>query len=438
MTWIDYTQLPPSAGGYSDLFFDFLNNTPDARPFYRLNFRENSSFEHIIREQQESPRNRNVLTAVLREQNELYGATQRTRANITALENSTTFAVVTGQQVGIFGGPFYTVLKTLTTIRLPAQRSILFPVADLLARGGDRDFPRCATHRCLIPAGVTRLSIFRAGAPWAIRSIGDSVRQRRQATLTAVQMLFNRRNSRRSCWCVKKCYAPGASFNEAFARWLNVIFPDDGIVFLSSNHPALKRLLSPLFLREISEFPASSQIVIGQSAELEKTYHAQVKPKSVNLFLFHKGGRIRSARSTTSLRGASFPGAAELAALHPRRRASQAQRCPPTLAQDTAFAHRGIRCSPSELPIVRSCPHFTGISMYHSPFCIPGQRGDNRRAGAARAREIRTSASRVVRGSTVLTAHYGTDLEIKWMISSADDEGHSRIVERTAVWIEEA
>ena len=100
MTWIDYTQLPPSAGGYTQLFFDFLNNSPDTRPFYRLNFRENSCFEQILREQQERIRDRGVLTAVLREQNEKFGATQRTRDNIAALEHASTLAVVTGQQVG--------------------------------------------------------------------------------------------------------------------------------------------------------------------------------------------------------------------------------------------------------------------------------------------------------------------------------------------------
>ena len=104
---------------------------------------------------------------------------------------------------------------------------------------------------------------------------------------------------------LRECYAEGASFNEAFARWVNRLFPDDGLVFISANHPSLKKLLSPLFLREITEFPASSQIVIEQSAELEKTYHAQVKPKSINLFLFHKGGRysIEPRENDFSLRG---------------------------------------------------------------------------------------------------------------------------------------
>ena len=33
------------------------------------------------------------------------------------------------------------------------------------------------------------------------------------------------------------------------------------------------------------------QLVIDRSAELEQRYHAQIKAKAINLFLFEKGGR---------------------------------------------------------------------------------------------------------------------------------------------------
>jgi bacillithiol synthase len=87
-------------------------------------------------------------------------------------------------------------------------------------------------------------------------------------------------------------YTPGRTFNQAFAGWIGTLFREYGLVFISANDRRLKHLLSPLFAREIAEYPAVSQVVISQSAELEKGYHAQVKPRSVNLFMFHKGGRF--------------------------------------------------------------------------------------------------------------------------------------------------
>jgi bacillithiol biosynthesis cysteine-adding enzyme BshC len=86
---------------------------------------------------------------------------------------------------------------------------------------------------------------------------------------------------------------------------MNALFGDQGLVFISANHPALKKILSPLFIREVTEFPKTSQIVINQSAELEKKYHAQIKAKSINLFMFHKGGRylIEPRENDFSLKG---------------------------------------------------------------------------------------------------------------------------------------
>ena len=79
MTWIDFARLPSSAGGYSGLFLDFIAGAPGVRPFYPLGFKENSAFEAILREQQEHPRDRKTVAAVLREQNERFGASPRTR-----------------------------------------------------------------------------------------------------------------------------------------------------------------------------------------------------------------------------------------------------------------------------------------------------------------------------------------------------------------------
>ena len=45
---------------------------------------------------------------------------------------------------------------------------------------------------------------------------------------------------------VKACYKEGTTFNVAFARWLQHLFPDAGLVFISANNPGLKRLISPL------------------------------------------------------------------------------------------------------------------------------------------------------------------------------------------------
>ncbi len=86
---------------------------------------------------------------------------------------------------------------------------------------------------------------------------------------------------------------------------MNQLFNEQGLVFISVHNPRLKALLSSIFVKELTEFPTASQLVIGQSAELEHKYHAQIKTKSINLFMFHKDGRylIEPREHDFSLKG---------------------------------------------------------------------------------------------------------------------------------------
>ena len=66
-------------------------------------------------------RRREVAT-ILREQNAGFGAGAATRSNLEKFERGAV-AVVSGQQVGLFGGPAYAVYKALTAIRLAEELS---------------------------------------------------------------------------------------------------------------------------------------------------------------------------------------------------------------------------------------------------------------------------------------------------------------------------
>ncbi len=316
MDWIDYRQLPPTSGGFSQLFFDYIYDFKEVKKFFRYNFRENSSYEEMIKLLTQRQIDRVTLTRVLREQNTAFGSPSKTMENIALLEQPTTFAVVTGQQVGLFGGPLYTLFKTITAIKFADKLKAKFPSYDFVPvfwmEGEDHDFAEMNNVAAYDAEGKPATIQYLHGAEMPEHNLGpigelqfnsslDKTYSQLESSLQQSEFTSPVLNE------IKSAYAAGKTFNQSFASWMNMLFADYGLVLLSPNNRELKKILSPLFVKEIKEFPRTTQIVIAQSAELEERYHAQVKPKSLNLFMFHKGGRYliqpREGEKDFSLKG---------------------------------------------------------------------------------------------------------------------------------------
>lgn len=314
MEWIDYRQLPPASGGFSELFFDYVYDFDEVGRFYPPNFRDNHSYEALLKQIDARSIDRTTLVSVMLEQNRLFGVPAKALENIQLLERPTTYAVVTGQQVGIFGGPAYTVFKTITTIKLAQRLKLKFPHYDFVPvfwiEGEDHDFAEM-NHISVFDSEAKPVNVqYLPGGEMPERNMGavgeltfDASLDQSFATLEAALQkteftatLVNK---------LKEFYKTGATFNGAFASWMSHLFEDYGLTFLSVHDTRLKKLLSPLFVKEIEGYPKTSQTVIARSAELEQKYHAQIKAKSINLFLFHKDGRygIEPREHDFSLKG---------------------------------------------------------------------------------------------------------------------------------------
>ena len=98
-------------------FSDFLGSHPQALQFYPRTAR----FASWMRDEAlgvRYPDDRRAQVAdVLEGQNRSWGASPRTFENLARLRRGA-LALVTGQQVGLFGGPLFSILKALSAIRL--------------------------------------------------------------------------------------------------------------------------------------------------------------------------------------------------------------------------------------------------------------------------------------------------------------------------------
>ena len=109
---LPFSQIPHT----TRLFIDFLEYSPKVQPFYPRppHFSEWVQDEAAKISYDSSRRER--VTAVLERQNKSWNASPKTLANLDRLRNGAA-AVVTGQQVGLFGGPMFAIYKALTAVK---------------------------------------------------------------------------------------------------------------------------------------------------------------------------------------------------------------------------------------------------------------------------------------------------------------------------------
>ena len=86
-------------------------------------------------------------------------------------------------------------------------------------------------------------------------------------------------------------YKSGTFIKDAFKNLLRYFFDENGLIIFDPYDTDVKQLLKPIFKTEISNFRNHTAKAVEVSAELEDTYHAQVKVKPINLFLNDGSGR---------------------------------------------------------------------------------------------------------------------------------------------------
>ncbi|MFZ4592290.1 MAG: bacillithiol biosynthesis protein BshC, partial [Ignavibacteria bacterium] len=106
---VPYTSLP----GYNDLFIDYINNYDKVSKFYDFPFDSQGLFNSIItkKESYNSGKvSRLELAELLKTQNKFFNSGESAFLNIEFLKDPDTFAVVTGQQIGMLTGNLYTII----------------------------------------------------------------------------------------------------------------------------------------------------------------------------------------------------------------------------------------------------------------------------------------------------------------------------------------
>src|SRR5882762_9312123 len=246
---------------------------------------------------------RNVV-GVLRKQNAAFGGGSETSRNLDRLQNGAA-AVVTGQQVGLLGGPAFSVYKALTAIRLANELTACGTNAVPIFWLATEDHDLAEVDHCFFGAraGLERFDLSTPGAEGrrvGEISLGEAVRE---ISSRASGMLEGTAAEDVARW-ISESYRAEETFGSAFAKLMTRIFASRGLIFLDPLSPELHRLSAQTMLRALKEHEALAKELVERSAALERAgYHAQVKVAENSTLVFRI---VDGQRVAVRLKNGSF------------------------------------------------------------------------------------------------------------------------------------
>ena len=277
---------PAELPGTTRLYSSFLSDFARVAEFYRHPPNANGIAE-AAREIRLDDSVRRAVVEVLRQQNRTLGADETTNRNLDRLRDGAV-AVVTGQQVGLFGGPAYSVYKALSAVRLARELSERGVNAVPVFWLATEDHDLAEVDHCFFPkrGGFERFGLPIAGL--ADRRVGDirlgeAVRELSAKAAALLEGSFAEEAGR---W-IEECYAPEETFGSAFGKLMARIFAKRGLIFLDPMSPELHRLSLPTMHRAVKEHKALAAELVARSEALEKAgFHAQVKVTEQSTLVF--------------------------------------------------------------------------------------------------------------------------------------------------------
>ena len=279
-----HTEIPHT----SKLFSDFQYHFDRVARFYRHQPGELASYQAAANELQYPADRRAALVAALRARN-------GNSAALDLLAREGTLAVVTGQQVGLFSGPAYTIYKALTAIRLAEQLSSQgLPAVPLFwLATEDHDFAE-VNHSFVFDANHTPVPLSVDRKASAERAVGTIPLEAPPADRLR-EALAGFAHGDAVAAMVAETYRTGESFGAAFQALLQRLLGGRGLLFVDPLDEAIRKMAAPILREALQDGPNLHAKLMARNRELDAAgYHAQVhvESKTSLVFLLEQGRRI--------------------------------------------------------------------------------------------------------------------------------------------------
>lgn len=290
---LPFSQIPHT----TRLFTDLLAYSSNIQPFYP----RSPIFHEWMKTESEQvsydSSRRQEVASILERQNQSWNASAKTLANIDRLRNGA-FAVVTGQQVGLFGGPMFAIYKALTAVKLAEEATAAGIEAVPVFWLATYDHDLAEVNHVALPSADGAMQVLStpshgvAGAQVGVVHFGDEINP---VVEQAVALL----GETEAAQCIRDCYRVGETLGTAFARLYAKIFAEWGVIILDPSDPELSRIAQPIYRAAVERSGELAAALLERGKALEQAgYHQQVKvtESSVLLFTTRNGARTPISR----------------------------------------------------------------------------------------------------------------------------------------------
>jgi len=241
------------------------------------------------------------VARILAKQNAELGASPEAQANLERLANGAV-AVVSGQQVGLFGGPSYAAYKALTAIQIAEEltREGLDAVPVFWMATEDHDLEE-VRHTSWFDAGkLIRFELPDGNA--AEKAVGRIPLGTHGETLARdAADLLQKDGGELLAQYLRQSYKAAETYGSAFGKLFAQLFAQQGLILMDPLDAGLHKVAAPLYQHVLAERDVLNEKLLERGKELESCgFDAQVKVTAKSTLLFRFEGGTRQAISASS------------------------------------------------------------------------------------------------------------------------------------------
>jgi len=282
------------APGLSRLYLDYCSGAPAARPFYGAGLGKTGPEDSWHRGRAAQPAHWAQLVSILAEQN-ADGSAGRA---LDALSRGAG-AVLTGQQVSLFGGPLFTPFKAATAVARARQATAGGDphVGIFWLASEDHDFAE--VQSVTFPARRELRALKYETTPEAAVPVGGLVLD--ESVISLLDQAGEVLGYSDALEALTEAYKPGRTFAQAFADFYRKAFAAQGLLVFDAGSRAVHGLGAPVLLAALEQADELHAALLDRGRELTAAgYHEQVAvaPNSSLLFLIDEttGARVALKR----------------------------------------------------------------------------------------------------------------------------------------------